>query len=140
MGRVHSTIHSFCNEIYENFSMKQVKDWWIKEEFSSIYSVTNFHYWACTWKREEKNSLSYEEIWIHSIEHFTHFHQHFTHFVMKFMKIHHEGTKRSLQKLEISSTNSAANFHTKTLSLTWKWKRGENLTQSMLQQDMGPIH
>jgi hypothetical protein len=27
------------------------------------------------------------------------------------MKIHHEGTKRSLQKLEISSTNSAANFH-----------------------------
>jgi hypothetical protein len=60
---------------------------------------------------------------------------------MKFMKIHHDGTKRSLQKLEISSTNSAANFHTQILSLTWRVREsGENLTQSMLQQDMGPIH
>jgi hypothetical protein len=49
------------------------------------------------------------------------------------MKIHHEGTKRSLQKLEIDSTNSAANFHTQILSLTWRVReRGENLTQSML--------
>jgi hypothetical protein len=32
-------------------------------------------------------------------------------------------------------------FHTQTLSLTWRVReRGENLTQSMLQQDMGPIH
>jgi len=62
------------------------------------------------------------------------------------MKIHHEGTKRSLQKLEISSTNSAANFHqpishSNSLSdLESEKEREENLTQSMLQQDMGPIH
>jgi len=64
------------------------------------------------------------------------------------MKIHHEGTKRSLQKLEISSTNSAANFHQPIshsnslshLESERERAREENLTQSMLQLDMGPIH
>jgi hypothetical protein len=34
-------------------------------------------------------------------------------------------------------------FHTQILSLTWRVRereREENLTQSMLQLDMGPIH